>query len=231
MSHWSDRVLHEFTSELHRVWIASDPDGVLLDEHILSTLRDRGFEVLPFEDSIVFRTEYEERYRSAWDKDENTDRRSLVVHLRHVQPGNLPWDILSQGQRISLSLADFFSKLSYSVLQQLGSSLHEQLYDAQEKHASQALGENATKEFVLTHIYHINPHLISNQVELWRELLRLLNRDELLPKILAEHVVRVLCEADAFRTLPLHDLFTSKAMLLHFVQTAWESYLRTGLPV
>jgi len=226
MSLWSDRVLREFTSDLRRVWIASDPDGVLLDEHILSTLRERGFEVLPFEDPIVFRAEYEERYRSAWDANPTANSPSVVVHLRDLQPNRLPWDILRQGELISLSLADLFSKLSYSVLRQLGNTFHEQLYEAQEKHASQVLGENATKEFILTHVYRINPHLISNQIELWRELMRLLNRDELLPKLLAEHVARVLCGMDAFTTLPLCDLFTSKPILLHFVQAEWESYLR-----
>lgn len=226
MSLWSDRVLREFTSDLHRVWIVSDPDGVLLDEHILATLRERGFEVLPFEDPIVFRAEYEERYRSAWDANPTMNRPSLVVHLRDLEPNSLPWDILRQGEHISLSLADLFSKLSYSVLRQLGNSFHEQLYEAQEKHASQVMGENATKEFILTHIYRINPHLISNPVELWRELTRLLNRDELLPKLLAEHVARVLCGVDEFTTLPLCDLFTSKPTLLHFVQREWESYIR-----
>ena len=63
MSLWAERILKEFPADLARLWIASDPDDVLLDEHILSGLRTRGFEVLPFEDSVVFRSEYEERYR------------------------------------------------------------------------------------------------------------------------------------------------------------------------
>jgi hypothetical protein len=124
-----------------------------------------------------------------------------------------------------VSLADLFPKLSYSVLRQFNDSIYETLVDAQEKHASQVLGENATKEFILTHVYRINPHLITNQVEFWRELLRLLNRDELLPPVLSEHVARVLSESSAFRALPLHDLCTSKPMLLRFVQEAWEKYL------
>ena len=68
MSAWVDRILGEFPSDLARLWIAADPDAVLLDERILAGLRARGFEVLPFEDPIAFRAEYEERYRQAWDR-------------------------------------------------------------------------------------------------------------------------------------------------------------------
>ena len=70
MSVWIDRILKEFPADLSRLWIAADPDQVLLDERILAGLRTGGFDVLPFEDSIVFRAEFEERYRAAWDRGE-----------------------------------------------------------------------------------------------------------------------------------------------------------------
>jgi hypothetical protein len=63
MSPWIDRILKEFPADLSRLWIATDPDDVLLDEQVLSGLRERGFEVMPFEDSVAFRAEYEDRYR------------------------------------------------------------------------------------------------------------------------------------------------------------------------
>lgn len=67
MSAWAERILKEFTADLARLWIVADPDAVLLDEQLLSGLRERGFEVLRFEDSVAFRAEYEERYRAVWD--------------------------------------------------------------------------------------------------------------------------------------------------------------------
>ena len=70
MSLWIEHILREFPSELSRFWIAADPDNVLLDEQILASLRGRGFELLPFEDSVAFRTDYEERYRAAWNRGE-----------------------------------------------------------------------------------------------------------------------------------------------------------------
>src|SRR5690606_36377056 len=114
----------------------------------------------PFEDSIVFRAEFEERYRSAWDRDEPGPSRALILHLRGTQVDDLPWDYRRQARRVSLSLSDLFSKLNHTVVRQLGSEMWPALFEAQAEHAHQSLGENATKEFVLTHILRISPHLI-----------------------------------------------------------------------
>jgi hypothetical protein len=122
-------------------------------------------------------------------------------------------------------LANLFPRLSYSVVRQIGAEHHEALFAAQAKHASQALGESATKEFVLTHIFKISPHLISRPEDLWRELLRLHYRDAALPLVLAEHVSHVLGDQVAFKDLPISELFASKSTLLRVVQDAWFRYL------
>ncbi len=111
MSLWIERILKEFPSDLSRFWIAADPDDVLLDEQILVSLRSRGFELLPFEDSVAFRTDYEERYREAWDRGEPGPAEALVLHRRSGAVDDLPWDYLRDGRRVSLSLADLFPKL------------------------------------------------------------------------------------------------------------------------
>ncbi len=230
MSLWIDRILGEFPSDLARLWVAADPDGVLLDEQILSLLRERGFEVLPFEDSVAFRAEYEERYREAWDRDEEGPARALVLHLRSAETGDLPWDYLRHARIVPLSLANLFSKLSYGVVRQIGAEHLEALFEAQSKHASQSLGEAATKDFVLTHIFRIGPHLISRPEDLWRELLRLHYRNAGLSPVLAVHVAQILGERDVFKGLPIAELFASKSTLLRIVQDAWYRYLeRNGV--
>ena len=230
MSPWIDRILKEFPADLSRLWIAADPDDVLLDEQVLSVLRERGFEVLPFEDSIAFRAEYEERYRSAWDGGEVAPAKALVLHLRSTDTSDLPWDYLKQARSVSLSLANLFPRLSYPVVRQIGAEHHESLFAAQAKHASQTLGESATKEFVLTHIFKISPHLISRPEDLWHVLLKLHYRESGLPLVFADHVAHVLFDHAAFEGLPISELFASKSTLLRVVQDAWYRYLsRLGL--
>lgn len=238
MTLWLDRILKEFPADLAQLWIVADPDGVLLDEQVLSCLRERGFEVLPFEDSVAFRAEFEERYRSAWDRGEPGPSPALILHLCGTQADHLPWDYLRQGRRVSLMLADLFPNLSHTVVRQLGSEMWPQLFDAQAEHAQQSLGESATKEFVLTHIFRISPHLLTRSEDLWRELLRLHYREIALPPVLAEHVGRVVGKQAAFKGIPVAELFIQKSLTLRVVQDAWYRYLlklgitgtRTGEP-
>lgn len=224
MSLWTDRILSEFPADLARFWIAVDPDNVLLNEQVLAVLRERGFEVLPFEDSVAFRAEYEERFRQAWDRNEKAPAKALVLHCRESQADNLPWDYLRQARIVRLSLANLFAKLSYGVIQQLGTEYLEAMFDPYARHASQSLGE-ATKEFVLTHIFRFSPHLIARPEDFWRELLRLHYREAGLPTILAAHVEQILQERSTFAGWPLEEWFSSKSMMLRVVQDAWYRYL------
>ena len=38
-----------------RLTLVADPDGLLLEEGILASIRERGFELISFEDHIAFR--------------------------------------------------------------------------------------------------------------------------------------------------------------------------------
>lgn len=225
MSRWIERILHEFPADIARLWIAADPDDVLLDERIISSLRERGFELLPFEDSIAFRVEYEERYRAAWDRGEAGPSHSLIVHFRGTDVDALPWDYLRSGRRASLSLADLFPNLSSTVVRQIGSEHFEKLFDEQSRQSPQPMGESATKEFILARIFKISPYAINQAEDLWRELLRLHYRSDGLPQPLADHVAAALASNAAFAGLPIAELFASKSFLLHTLQSSWVRFV------
>ena len=225
MSIWIDRILGEFPADLSRFWVAADPDGVLLDEQILAVLRERGFEVLPFDDSVAFRAEFEERYREAWDRGEVGPAKALVLHLRAADADALPWDYHRQARTVRLSLADLFPSLSYAVVRQIDAAHLEALFEAQSKFASQSLGETATKDFILTHIFRMGVHLLSRPEDMWRELLRLHYRDAGLPPVLTTYVADILGSTEAFKGLPIAGLFASRSAMLRVLQDAWYRYL------
>ena len=228
MTTWADRILKVFPSGLTHLWIVADPDDVLLDERVLSRLRDQGYDVLPFEDSIAFRAEYEERYRGAWDQGEVGSSSALIIQVRGTQVDELPWDYRRQARMASLSLSDLFPKLSTSVVRQLGSDLLPHLYEAQKKYAHQVLAEAPTKDFVLTHIYRMkSPHLISRLEDLWCEMLRLHYQESLLPSVLAQYVGQVIGENALFNSLPVAELFSNRSMVLRLIQDAWYRHLTT----
>ena len=117
MNQWHQRILGSFTADLSRLWVACDPDGVLLNEKLLSELRARGFEVMGYDDPFRFRAEYEERYRAAWDANEAAPSPALIVHLRHDNANELPWDIVHNARpEVRLNLAELFPRLAYGAV-------------------------------------------------------------------------------------------------------------------
>ncbi len=225
MTRWVERIMQEFSEDLARLWLVTDPDAVLLDEKLLADLRIRGFEVCPFMDSIAFRADYEARYRAAWDRGEKGPAPALILQLRSTPADDLPWDYRQQGRTVSLSLQALFPKLSYAVVRQLGNELLPELFAAQEKHASQPLGDTATKDFVLTHVFRMSPYLITRQEDLWDNLLRLHSKESALPPVLAQHVGKVIGELAVFKRLPVVELFMNRSYTLRVVQAAWYRYL------
>lgn len=224
MTPWTERIIQAFPEDLSSFWIANDPDNLLLDEHILRVLRDRGFEVLPFDDPIVFRVEYEERYRAVWDNGGTGTCKALILQYSGTDLNILPWDYLQHARRVDLSLADLMPKLNASVIRQVDSAYLETLFEAHNSFASQVLGESLTKEFLLTHLFEISPHLLRKPETFWREAFGLLYRGVVLPPILAQHVAKILSDT-VVGHLPIEDFLSSRTTMVRAIQSAWGRFL------
>ncbi len=224
MSNWRDQILKEFAPKVARLTIVADPDGLLLEEGILEGIHERGFELIPFDDHIAFRYAYETRFRSRWDKGEHTD---LVVVLRTPASdlGALPYDLLQAGRRLSFSLGDIFSNLSYPIITELDRADLDALYEAQQRHAPGMLGDNATKEFILRHVFEIAPELIKQVSDLLRVLLRIHYRGQRLPRILNERLIILLQQSNLYNDWPLDILVTDREAFFAFLQERWPVFL------
>ncbi len=224
MSNWRHQILKEFTPKVARLTLVADPDGLLLEEGILEGVRERGFELIPFEDHIAFRYAYESKFRSRWDRGEHTD---LVVVLRSQASdlGGLPYDLLQAGRRLSFSLGDIFPNLSYPVVTALDRGDLDALFEAQKRHAPGQLGENATKEFVLRHVFEIAPELIKKPSDLLRVLLRRHYRGQRIPMVLDERFIQLLRQSAHFDDWPLETLVTDREAFFAFLQERWPIFL------
>jgi hypothetical protein len=227
MSQWSERILSHFTVDLTRLWVACDPDDVLLDEKLLSELRGRGFEVMQYEDPFAFRAEFEERYRAAWDRGEQGPAPSVVLHLRSADANELPWDIVHHGRVVRLSLAELFPKLAYSAVQQVEPEHFASLFHAHQTELQSARGENESKDFILEHVYQLTPRSIRNPVDFWRELLRMHFANRSLPPLFAQHAAGIIQGKGLFADHSVATWLSSKNALLRVVQNAWYRYLST----
>jgi len=224
MSSWRDQILREFTPKVARLTLVADPDGLLLEEGVLEGIRERGFELIPFEDHISFRYAYETKFRSRWDKGKQTD---LVVALRSGASdlGSLPYDLLQAGRRLSFNLGEIFPNLSYPVIAALDRGDLEALFDAQKRHALGVLGDNATKEFALRHVFEIAPELIRKPSDLLRVLLRRHYREQRIPTILDERFIQVLRQNDGFEGWPLDFIIPDREAFYAFFQERWPIFL------
>jgi len=221
---WRDKLLSEFTPGIARLTLVADPDGLLTEEGMSQGIRERGFEVIQFEDHVVFRYDYESRYRSRWDRGEETD---LVVVLRSPSHDldTLPYDLLQAGRRLSFNLGDLFPNLSYPVVAALDRADLDALFDAQQTHAPGQLGDNATKDFILHHVFEIVPDLIKEPHDLLRVLLRRHYRGRRIPTVLDERLVALLRRNKAFEDWPLDEIVPEREAFFAFLQERWPAFL------
>jgi hypothetical protein len=224
MISWRDEILKEFTPKVTRLTLVADPDALLLEERTIESIRERGFELITFEDHVAFRYAYELKFRSHWDRGEQTD---LVVVLRAQASdlGSLPFDLLQAGRRLSFSLSDIFPNLSYPVLTSLDRGDLDVLYDAQRRHSPGQLGDNATKEFVLRHVFEIAPELIKQPSDLLRVLLRRHYRGQRIPGVLDERFIQLLRQDNTFDDWPLETIIPDREVFFAFIQERWPVFL------
>jgi len=204
--------------------VAYDPDGLLAEQRLVDAIQQRGLEVLPFEDDVQFRFAYESRFRSQWDSGLPAE----VVVLAHCRPDDnaaLPFDIANNGRVIAFSLADLFPQLSYSVVASLCPDDLDALYTAVNAFGPGQMGENATKEFVLRHVFEIAPELIKGPVDLLRMLLRRHFTKRPVPTVLDERLIAILRSHGAFVDWPLEKLVPDRGTFLLFLQERWRWYL------
>jgi hypothetical protein len=224
MSSWRDQILKEFTPKVARLTLVADPDGLLLEEGILESIRERGFELIPFEDHIAFRYAYESKFRCQWDRGEKTDL-VVVVRSQASDLGGLPYDLLQAGRRLSFNLGEIFPNLSYPVVTALDPGDLDALYEAQKQYAPGQLGDNATKEFVLRHVFEIAPELIKQPSDLLRVLLRRHYRGQRTPTILDERFIQLLRQSNTFEDWPLETLVPDREAFFTFLQERWPIFL------
>ena len=224
MSSWRDTILNEFVPGVSKLTLVADPDYLFTEEKLLSELRARGFDLLDFNDLVEFRYAYETRYRSIWEQREQTD---LIVTLRRQETElqSIPYDLLQAGRKLVFNLGELFPDMSYPVIEELDLSLLDELFDVQSKSPPGRMSENATRDFILRHVFGVTVDLISNDVKLLRTLLRLHYGQIKLPDTLIARLIQTLQKLSRFQTWPLVDIVPDSRAFFAFLQERWPMFL------
>lgn len=229
---WRDPILAHFTKEIAtvaRLTIVADPDRLLSEEAILDGIRARGFDLISFEDQVAFRYAYETRYRQAWDRGDQTNL-VVLLHTIHEDATKLPFDLLQCAQRerriLRFSRAELFPNLSPAVLDELDSSTFDSLQRALVLNEPGVLGDNATKDFILRHVFEISPEQIRTATDLLRVLLRRHYRAQQVPACLDARIIALLEDSRLFSDWPLRSLVPHREQFFAFLQERWPLFLQ-----
>lgn len=226
---WHDRILCEFPPSVHRLTLVDDADCLLSEEGIQARIRERGFDIVHFDDPVAFRYAHESLYRAKWDDAPQT---CLVVVFGEHAADAIPFDLLQAGHRISLGLRDLFPELVHAVIAEMDRADLDALHAAVERHSPSVLGEDATKDFALRHVYGIAPEAIAEPHDLLRVLLRLHYAQRRVPPAIGDRLIALLRRSGRFEGWPLHSIVHERAAFFGFLQERWPVFAdhAAGLP-
>ncbi|MBN1993433.1 MAG: BREX-3 system phosphatase PglZ [Anaerolineae bacterium] len=224
MPNWRDHILQHFTEPTHRLTLVADPDSLLLEERLLATIRAQGFDLLPFDDVVAFRYTYEANYRRHWDDEQSTP---LVVILRLPEASlqTLPYDLLQSGRQLCFSLPELFPRLSYPVVKTLEPAHLQLLYEAYQHYDGPEMGDQASKAFILRHVFSTTPDAINTQLDLFKLLLARHSHGKLPPAFIDDFLQAKLREKPVLAQSPLLGLLRDPAEFFAFLQAEWAAFL------
>lgn len=230
-SGWRGPILQHFSeasAKAGRLTVVSDPDELLTEPGVVERLAARGFELITFGDPVAFRYAYESRFRQHWDRGEATH---LVVVIRtdHGDLKHIPHDLLEEarenGRVLSFSLVHLFPFLAPNVVAELDPQHFDALAHAIEQANPGQLGTNATRDFMLRHVFEIAPELIKQPADLLRVLLRRHYRSQVLPESLDARFIELLAQSPKWQGWPLERIVPEREVFLKFLGERWPGFL------
>ncbi len=226
MADWRTSILQEFVPQVAPLTLVADPDGLLLEEKMLSIIRNRGFEILEYDDPIEFRFKLS-LMRANTDSDGYDRCAEIVVVCQRLNENFnlLPYDLLDTGRQLRFDLGSLFPNLSYPVLTLLNRADLDALFQAQQRYKPGHLGDNGTKEFALRHVFEIAPELIKEPSDLLCVLLKRYHKTHRIPSVINERFIEILRERSVFQDWPLETIIPDGEAFLRFLQERWPIFL------
>ncbi|MGH3088334.1 MAG: BREX-3 system phosphatase PglZ [Rubrobacteraceae bacterium] len=222
---WREEILRDFPTDGHKLTLAADPDYLLPEEAVAAELRKRGYETLEYGDPIAFRYAYEADYKARWKAGEEV---SLVVVVRGGawDLERLPYDLIVAGKKLSFGLIELFPNLSHPVVDALDRTNLDKLREAYRAHPpDRLLGQRATADFVLRHVYGVAPETIISTASLLRLLLSRHYEAWELPEEVDERLLHHLKSGGRFEEWPLEEILPDRDAFLTFLQERWPIFV------
>ena len=222
---WRDQIMRKLEAAPGRLILVADPDDLLLEERMLQLIDVHGLDLFTFDDPVAFRFAFESRCRSLARSGGDASRR-ILIRVSASEPDMLPYDLLTKGQRLSFGLASLFPELSYPVVASLDRVHLDALLAAQQQAPlTRRLGEKATRDYVLRHVFGVAPEMITREEHLLRFLLRRHYRGLRIPSDIDGQLVELLEKRQRLREWPLANIIPDREAFFSFLQERWPPFL------
>ena len=222
MSTWRDIILADFREPVPPLSLVADPDHLLLDEILLSSLKDMQVEFIQYGDPVAFRYLFESRYRKVLE--ERTLR--LLVQVNDVPLEQMPYDLLQMGRKLTCRMQSIFPKLSPQVVKQLDARDLDDLFAVYGQYQGSA-SHGETCDFILRRVFKVAYDLIDDETELVKYLLSKHYRQKQYPEVIESYLIEQLQRKKELNKLPLAELVKSPSFFYSYLQNQWIEYLQT----
>jgi len=209
-------VLAHFLPHTYPLTLVSDPDGVLADEAVLTTLTECAFTLVNEPDPIRL------RHRVEQVRPFSTDRPLIVVTAGPLN--ELPYDLWQQGHHVTLALHTFFPNLAYPVVRTLTPAQRWQL--SQTPPPTKRLGQQGTVVFLLRHVFAADLDALQQPAWLVAWLDQYHQQADPMPSVLADSLLAHLRKIPAYADWPLDELLASRDAFTKFVREQWRAYVQ-----
>ena len=226
---WQDVILQQFGHEQHQSVVAVDPDRLMQDDVLISELHARRYDILNFSSEIAFRNEFEERYRSRWDRGEKTHI-VVIVHSSDASR-HLPYDLEKKSRVIEVGLHQVFPRLNRIVLAGLDRRYYPALFQAHaalERDNRTATTERETIRFILRGVFGIDPVAFKSPERLAVMLIDKHYAAQAIPPALERYVVEEMRAPLPGNPDPA-TLFSSAGAFYDWLGQRWAEYVQSVL--
>lgn len=210
-----DQLLNYFTSDTYPLTLVYDPDRLLEDEYVLTTLVKRGFQLVFEPDPIHFRYKIEKLKPFSVEK-------PIIIRTEKTL-NEMPYDIWHQGHHVQLSLHTFFPAISYPVIQQLTPSQIWRLSSIQSPPKN--LGYEGTVRFVLKEVFGIDVAQLQQPDYFLLCLSEYHHQPEPMAKIFIEFFIKQINAIPSYASWPIPEIITNKDRFLFHLQNLWEEFI------
>lgn len=218
---WAEKLATHFPSK-GSLYIVSDDYGVFNRKEVLQVLGQVGIIVHTYQDPVVFRYQYETTFRH----EERKSRSTWIVTIATNQFNQLPYDILSNANRLSISWETIFPSLDPTVVQYCPDEGLRLLFDAS-KTQLKHLNYNESIDFILTEVYQLDTSIFSNEINLVKAAILYYDKfSEALPLLFFQRLEQNIKKSHPFLPTEALTVFKSKDDLTLLLNKQWKRYIQ-----